>query len=308
MIGFEGSSVTCARVASCSPVSLCPSAPVKGIIRLKAPSEAASRITIFARWATLFPFILLTQHSCILNRLFTDMVVKYSQVLRELAYRRSIAFSINFQSYPGSLLNLLVIADSGLTHYRHVQVPANFGRLARFELNHRMVPVFADLDFSGRDACGEIFDQEGNRRVKPFAPPGRHRELRAAASYQRRLGCADFEIEIDRLGDRQWRFGNLGGRKPRPNAGDPHLHPSQLLNTLIVDLRLANDSDGEYFSRRSAIAFQVDRGLRLPFFNHRRAGADRLRQSQDLKLDLPLESFPSLGGYLQRPGEIGRAS
>src|SRR5262245_48774609 len=164
-----------------------------------------------------------------------------------------------------------------------------------------MVPVFADLDFFGRAACGEVFEHEGNRGFEPFTPLGRHRELRAAASYQRRLGCADFEIEIDRLGDRQWRFRNLGGCKPRPNAGDSHLHPGQLLNTLIVDLRLANDSDGEYFSRRSAIAFQVDRGLRLPFFNHRRAGADRLREAQDLELDLPVEPFPSLGGHLQRP-------
>src|SRR5262245_49055643 len=126
MIGFEGSRVMCARVASRSLEDLRPSAPAPGIIRLKAPSEAASRITTFARWVTLFPFILLTQHSCILNRLFTSMVVEYSQVLREVAYRPAIAFSINFQSYPGSLLTLLVITDSGRTHDRHIQITADF--------------------------------------------------------------------------------------------------------------------------------------------------------------------------------------
>src|SRR5262245_4776868 len=165
-----------------------------------------------------------------------------------------------------------------------------------------MVPVFADLDLFGRDACGEIFDHEGNLRVESLPTLGRHRELRAAASYQRHLSGADFEIEIDRLGDRQWRFRNLGGRKPRPNAGDSHLHSSQLLDTLIVDLRLANDSDGEYIRGSSAFAFQGDRGLRLPFFNYRRAGADRLRQAKDFQRDLPVESFPALGGDFQRPG------
>jgi hypothetical protein len=59
-------------------------------------------------------FILLSQNRRILSRLFIGW--EWSYVLREVAYRPSIAFSINFQTYPGSLFDLLVIADSGLTN------------------------------------------------------------------------------------------------------------------------------------------------------------------------------------------------
>src|SRR5262245_16321211 len=129
-----------------------------------------------------------------------------------------------------------------------------------------MVPVFADLDLFGRDTCGKIFENESNRRFESLLPLGRHRELRAPTSYQRHLSGPDLEIEMNRVSDHQWHFNNLGCSISRPNAGDSYLHPGQLLDALIVDLRLPNDSYREWLSGRFAFAFQGDRGLYLTLF------------------------------------------